>query len=160
VTIVHLKLACRHVREMMDVGVSENGAIRILELFADVYAKVHFGGSQTPHHVLEVHQRQWSVAARKEWERTPNQKAFGRLRVEHGTPRRAFARMVMELYDKDGLTEDAMATLVQKFWKLAVITIEEDNRLNQLARSKAAASPDERWRAAGILFAHDEPGGS
>jgi hypothetical protein len=158
VTINHLKLVCRHVHEMREAGISENLAIRILEQFADFYAKMHGGGSVTPHHVRQVPPRQWSVAARKEWARTPNPKPKDRLRVEHGTPRRAFARMVMELFDKDGLTEDAMATLIQRFWKLAVITIEEDARLNKGARSKAANSPDERWQKAGILF-EAEPDG-
>jgi hypothetical protein len=53
------------------------------------------------------------------------------------------------------LTEDAMATLIKRFWKLAVITIEEDGRLNRIARSRAADSPDERWRRAGISFEDD-----
>jgi hypothetical protein len=158
VTINHLKLVCRHVREMREAGISENYAIRILEMFADGYAKGHFGGSASPHHVREVPRRQWSVAAREVWERTRNPKAKDLLRVEHGTPRRAFARRVMELFDKDALTEDAMATLSQKLWKLAVITIEEDARLNKVARSKAADSPDERWQKAGILF-EAEPSG-
>ena len=38
ISIEHLKLACRHVQELIAAGVSENLAIRTLELFADVYA--------------------------------------------------------------------------------------------------------------------------
>jgi hypothetical protein len=86
VTINHLKLVCRHVREMREAGISENYAIRILEMFADGYAKGHFGGSASPHHVREVPRRQWSVAAREVWERTRNPKAKDLLRMEHGTP--------------------------------------------------------------------------
>jgi hypothetical protein len=150
-TTDQLKIACRHVRELIDAGVTENLAIRSLEQFADFYAKMHCGGSATPHHVRQVPRRQWSVAAREEFERNP----LAKLRVEHGTPRRAFAKKVMDLFDNDNLTEDAMATLIKRFWKLAVITIEEDARLNRIARSRAADSPDERWRRAEISFEGD-----
>jgi hypothetical protein len=151
-TTDHLKIACRHVRELRAAGVTENLAIRSLEQFADFYAKMHGGGSATPHHVRQVPRQQWSVAAREEYKRNP----LARLRVEHGTPRRAFAKKVMDLFDNDNLTEDAMATLVKRFWKLAAITIEEDRRLNKVARSKATDSPDERWKEAGISF-EDNP---
>jgi len=47
-TIEHLRIACRHVDELVAAGVTENLAIRTLELFADVYAKTHTGGSASP----------------------------------------------------------------------------------------------------------------
>ncbi len=43
-----------------------------------------------------------------------------------------------------------MAKLVKRYWKLAVITLEEDERLNKVARSKTFKTPEERWAAAGI----------
>ena len=64
-TIEHLSIACRHVQELMAVGVTENLAIRTLELFTDVYAKLVNGGSATPHHVKQVPLNQWSIAARQ-----------------------------------------------------------------------------------------------
>ena len=48
-TIEQVKIACRHVDELMAAGVTENLAIRTLELFSDVYAKCHNGGNATPH---------------------------------------------------------------------------------------------------------------
>ena len=54
ITVQQIELACRHVQEMMSAGVTENLAIRTLELFADVYAKILTGGSATPHHVDQV----------------------------------------------------------------------------------------------------------
>jgi len=39
ITIEQLNTACRHVIELMDAGMTENLAIRNLELFANVYAK-------------------------------------------------------------------------------------------------------------------------
>jgi hypothetical protein len=39
-TIEHLRIACRHVDELVAAKVSENLAISTLELFADVYAKL------------------------------------------------------------------------------------------------------------------------
>ena len=151
-TIEHLNIACRHVQELMAAGVTENLAISTLELFADVYAKLHHGGSATPHHVKQVPRSQWSIAAKKLVEKNPAGDTGRFLRVEHGTPRRAFARMVMKLYKANNLSDRTMARIARKSWKLAVITIDEDKALNKLARSKVFASPDERWRAAGIRF--------
>ena len=149
-TIEHLHIACRHVDELIAAGVTENLAIRTLELFADVYAKLLTGGSATPHHVNQV--QLWSVAALKLKAAHPNAKPRDHFRVEHGTPRRALARKIMALYREGKLTEQSMDVLVNKLWKLAVITIDEDMRLNKVARSKGFAAPEERWAAAEIVF--------
>lgn len=151
-TIQHLALACRHVQELIAAGITENLAIRTLELFSDVYAKMHCGGSATPHSVRQVALDQWSVAAKLVVKQNPDAKPKDCLRVEHGTPRREFARMVLRLYESGKLTEDEMAILVKQYWKLAVITLEEDQRLNKNLRSKLFDTPDERWQAANILF--------
>ena len=42
---------------MRAAGISENLTIRSLELFADVYAELHGGGSATPHHLRNVHEK-------------------------------------------------------------------------------------------------------
>jgi hypothetical protein len=149
-TIEQLRIACRHVNELREAGVSENLAIRTLELFADVYAKLLTGGSATPHHVSQV--RLWSAAALRIKNANPSAKPREHFRVEHGTPRRDFARKVMELHRKTALTEQTMDVLVNQFWKLAVITIDEDAELNRVARSQAFATPEERWAAAKIEF--------
>ena len=60
--------------------------------------------------------------------------------------------MTMDLYRRGELNEKTMIQLVEDYWKLAVITIEENKRLNKLARSKVFKTPDERWAAAGIKF--------
>jgi hypothetical protein len=52
----------------------------------------------------------------------------------------------------DKLSTKSMARLVERYWKLAVITLEEDERLNKVARSRAFKSPQERWAAARIEF--------
>ena len=70
-TIEHLRLACRHVNELIDAGVTENLAIRTLELFADNYAKVQNGGTPSPHHVNQVPRLQWSLAALKAKKNNP-----------------------------------------------------------------------------------------
>ena len=53
ISIDQLKLVCRHVEEMRAAGISENLAIRTLELFADLYAKLHNGGKASPNHVRQ-----------------------------------------------------------------------------------------------------------
>lgn len=146
-TIKQLCLACRHVEEMEKEGMTINHAIRILELLTDVYAKLLKGGSASPHSAQQV--ELWSLAALK----FKNSKPYARhVRVEHGTPRRAFALKVLDLYHKNKLNESEMANLVKKYWKLAVITLEEDEKLNKIARSKMYDTPELRWKAAGISF--------
>jgi hypothetical protein len=150
ITIEQLKLACRHVEEMQKNGVKENLAIRTLELFADFYAKLHTGGSPSPHHVDQV--KLWSREARKKRKVDPDAVPKDCFRVEHGTPRREFARLVMNLHQQDKLTERSMKTLVNRYWKLAVITLEEDRELNKVARAKMFNTPEERWAEARIKF--------
>ena len=151
-TIDQLTLACRHVDEMIEAGVTENLAIRTLELFTDVYAKILQGGSATPHHVSQV--KTWSLKAQKLREALPGAMDNpGRyFRVEHGTPRRSFARKVRQLYQRNKLTARGVAKLVERDYKLAVITLDEDKQLNKLARSKVSSTPAKRWSAAGIEF--------
>jgi hypothetical protein len=151
ITIDQLKLACRHVEEMRAVGVTENLAIRTLESITDVYAKLHMGGTAVPNHVDEVPQKRWSVAALSLRGTTPTP----RLRVEHGTPQREFARKILDLHKKDELNATAMNELVERHWRLAVITLDEDQRLNKVARSKMSDTPEERWKKAGIEFPPD-----
>lgn len=150
INVDHIKIACRHVEELMEAGVTENLAIRTLELFVDVFGKIEMGGSATPHHVRQF--KHWSKAALKlkSPETLMNARAY--FRVEHGTPRRQLARKVMALARRRTLTDAALAKLIQKHWKLAVITLAEDDRLNKFARSTMFNSPDERWAAAGIKF--------
>lgn len=150
ITIDQLKVACRHVEEMMTAGVTENLAIRTLELFADVYAKLHIGGSATPHHVDQV--ELWSIKARKLRDALPEAKPRDYFRVEHGTPQRCFARKILGLYEKDKLNARTMTRLVERDYMLAVITLDEDKRLNKIARSKTFDAPEKRWAAAGIEF--------
>ena len=45
ITLEQLQIACGHVEELVRAGVTKNLAIRTLELFADVYAKIESGGS-------------------------------------------------------------------------------------------------------------------
>ena len=151
-TIEHLKVACRHVQELMAVGVTENHAIRTLELLSYFYAKLILEGPAAPHHVSQVPRAQWSLAAKKLLAENPDAKPRDHFRVEHGTPRRGFARMVLKLYEQGDLSEQAMRRLVDRYWKLAVITLDEDAVLARVARSMVYERPEERWHAAGIVF--------
>ncbi len=136
----------------MAAGLTENMAIRSLELLADVYAKLRSGGSASPHHVSQY--ELWSLKARAAQQAAPDLRPKDYLRVEHGTPRRAFARMVLDLSQAGKLDEVSMDDLVRRHWKIAVLTLQEDQALNRIARSRAFSTPDERWAAAGIQFEH------
>jgi hypothetical protein len=85
----------------------------------------------------------------------PDAKPRDTLRVEHGTPRRGFARRVLGRYQRNELSSATMDELVKRDYRVAVITLEEDQRLNQVARSRVFATPEERWAAAGIEFPPD-----
>ena len=150
ITIDQLNLACRHVEEMMAAGVTENMAIRTLEMFANGYANLLMGGNASPHHVTQVDL--WSVKAKKLRMKMPDGKPKDLFRVEHGTPRRAFARKVITLYKKGKLNETSMQKVVKRYWRLAVVTLEEDQCLNRVARSRMFGTPEKRWSAAGIKF--------
>jgi hypothetical protein len=150
ITIDQLKLACRHVHELMAAGVTENLAIRTLELFADVYAKFRVVGNTSPHNVKHV--PLWSIKAKGLRSAIPDAKPRDHFRVEHGTPRRNFARKVLDAYRAEKLDVEMMDALVVREYRLAVITVEEDTLLNKMARSKVSSTPEERWKAAGIEF--------
>jgi hypothetical protein len=101
ITIEHLNITCRHVIELMDVGMTENLAIRSLELFANVYAKMRVVGSASPDYADQY--KLWSKAALLAKATDPKQKYAEYLRVEHGTPRRQFARLVLGRFRKGRL---------------------------------------------------------
>ena len=63
---------------------------------------------------------------------------------------------MVEAYKKAGgrLTEPAMKKLVKKYWRVAVISLEEDKRLDRTNREELSA--EERWEKADILFGPDD----
>ncbi len=147
ITLHQLELACQNVLDLLEAGMTENMAIRNLEQFANVYAKLRVVGSASPDN---VHQYEtWSVSAREQYQLNPNRRPGEYLRVEHGTPRRQFARLILKGF-KDGLlTEAWLNELCDLRWKVAVITHEEDKRLS---RSAILDNPADRWRLANIEF--------
>lgn len=131
-----------------------NHAIRLLELIADVYARVLMGGKPNVWHADDVAANQWSLAARKAIRENPKA-AYGTfLRVEHGTPRREFALKILALYEKGRLTPRAMRVIVNKYWRVAVLTHEEDRRIR---RKPLFKMPQERWAHYGIKFPKGSP---
>jgi hypothetical protein len=150
VTIEQLNITCRQVEELIDAGMTLNLAIRNLELFANVYAKMRVVGNSSPDHADQY--ETWSKAARKAKKDNPTLPYGQYLRVEHGTPRRQFARYVLEAFKKQRLTQEWMNKLCNKQWKVAVITHEEDKRLTKLGRTKMFQNPELRWAAAKIEF--------
>jgi hypothetical protein len=125
-TLNQLKLACRHVVEMREAGMTENVAIRMLEGLANGYAKFRVHNNCSPDHVDQF--TYWSKAARKAKATNPKGAAGTYLRVEHSTPRRDFARDVLKAYKAGKLTERWMKNHCNKKWKIAVLTHEEDRR--------------------------------
>lgn len=155
-TIRQLQLACRHINEQIAAGMSLNHAIRLLELIADVYAMTHEDGKANVWHPKRVPSDRWSIAARREHRAKPNVPTGTYLRVEHGTPRRQFAGFVRELHKRRRLNAPNMARLIKRYWKMAVITHEEDRRLKRRNKFK---NPVERWAEARIRFPKDSPNG-
>ena len=150
ITIKQLKILCRHVKELRNAGFTENIAIRLLELGADIYAKDRLMGTTNPNHADQF--ERWSKAALKAKKVNPELKYGSYLRIEHGSPRRGFARLVIDAFRHRTVTKPWMDKLCDRKWKVAVITLDEDKRLNRLARSKLYKSPEARWKAANIKF--------
>ncbi len=89
----------------------------------------------------------WSVDALQAVGRDPNVK----LRVEHGSPKAAFAVHILDLYTKGKLTEDIFNQELDRLYRLAVITLDEDQKLNDAGlRSKMLETPEDRWARVGI----------
>jgi hypothetical protein len=66
-------------------------------------------------------------------------------------PNTQFALLVFDLYKRRKLTEAKLRGLYDKLYKLAVITGEEDQQINDAGlRAKMLSSPEERWLKAGI----------
>lgn len=153
ITIDHLKLACRHFGEMRSANITENLAIRILEHWVEIYSKLYTGMSASPNSVRKIPLSRWSINARKLHAAIPNAKPQQYFRVEHGTPRRWLAKKVLEIYQEGKLNQRRMNNLVRRYYRVGVITLEEDARLNNMGiRSQAFARPEDRWKAAGIRF--------
>ncbi|WP_095012677.1 hypothetical protein [Tsuneonella mangrovi] len=148
-TADQIGLMCRQVDELVDAGVSLNLAIRTLETAVDTTAKHLILGNASPHSADQVPKKQWSVAARAAHCEDPRRPPKEYLRVEHGTPRRAFTRLVLDAYRLGELNQSKFESLVERYWKVAVVTLEEDARL---MRSQMMDTPDQRWAAAGIKF--------
>ena len=154
ITIPQLQLACRQYHQLLKAGISKNYAIRLLELFADQYARQYKGGAGRFNVLRARDIPLWSKAARKYKKGIVIGKLKPRdyVRVEHGTPRRSFADKILVLYKKKKLTEKHVNSLVDNKWELAVITLKEDARLNKGFRTKALNTPRDRWRSVGIKF--------
>jgi hypothetical protein len=149
-TVEQLNIACRHVDELIDAGMSENLAIRSLEIYANIYAKFRALGESNPDYADQYDH--WSKAARKAKASNPDRPYGQYLRVEHGTPRRHFARLVLDAFKKGKLTKTWMNRHCDKRWKVAVITHAEDKRLSESGRLTLFKTPEERWAAANIKF--------
>ena len=150
VTIPQLVLACEQVDEMIAAGITENLGIRILEHLADLYAKRRNGGSASPYKASHV--KVWSKNAAALYAANPCRPFKDCFCVEHGTPRRAFARMVRGLHTSRELTADRMNKLVDERWKIAVLTHDEHAQLNKVARSRSLNTPEERWALINLEF--------
>lgn len=162
-TAEQIGLVCRHVGEQCQAGISENFALRSLIVMVDAYAKLRKLGVANPDRADQF--ETWSVAAVELWKRKKDEKPpppFGRhLRNEHGYGKSAFARRVLKTYKDSGghLTEETMDSLVDKYWRVAVVTLYEDKRLNGRDRSnEGQRSAEERWKEADIvLYAGTSP---
>jgi hypothetical protein len=151
VTFNQLEVACRHVDELMATGMTKNLAIRNLQEYVNRYGKMRELGRIGPDDVGQY--ELWSKEALAARAANHGLKSGQYMRIEHGTPRRQIARLVPEKYHKGELTREWMDDLCARMWRVAVVTHEEDSRLNhlnRLARRPLYADPAEHWAAAGI----------
>jgi len=154
ITPDQLNMVCRHVKEQMDNGITENFAIRPLILMADIYAKLKIIGNASPDSAKQF--PIWSKAAVELWrekrEEEPKRPPYGKhLRNEHGYGRTAFAKKVLDRYEElNELDKTTIDKLVDDYWRVAVITLDEDKKLNR--SNTDGLSAEKRWEKAGIEF--------
>ena len=149
INISQLEIVAKCMLKLQKSGMRENLAIRHLEKLVDVYAKYKAISKVSVDHVDEF--SLWSKAALNAKVETPERKPGEYLRVEHGTPRRKFAKMVLNAFTEGKLDEQWMKNHCEVYWRVAVITLEEDRKLNKL-RKLDFNSPEERWAYVGIEF--------
>lgn len=161
ITVSQLSLLCEQYETMLEAKFTPNVAIRLVELCADIYGKVRTGGNPGPHSVWQVRRQLWSKMALIVLSENPGlQDSKSKMRpkeffrVEHGTPKRKFAEEVIELHRTSRLSQRSMDDLTDRYWRVAVITLDEDKALSRIgARSRSYKTPESRWAAAGIEFA-------
>ena len=147
IKIEQITIAARCMEQLLKSGMTENMAIRHLEFLANVYAKFKTLRKVSVDHVDEF--AMWSAAAIRAKKENPEKKVGEYLRVEHGTPRRKFAKLVFMAFKEKKLTERWMNSHCKKLWKVAVVTHEEDKKLNKL-RKLDFVTPEARWTHVGI----------
>lgn len=134
----HVVAACEAFDIMDKAGIPENLAIRSCVTVVNVFANTV--NSDT--HVL------MSEEAKK----LSNLK--GETILEHGSPRYELARLFIKTHREGKFTEVAAIAMARKYWAVAIITKEEDERLRKMGlRSTLMGSPHERWAAARINVA-------
>ena len=142
INIDQLNLVCIHVEAQIDALISPNFAMRPLILMADVYAKLRIIGNANPDRADQF--EKWSNEAVNLWKQklkeTPKPSFGSYLRCEHGFGKTKFAEIVLDTFKKNGkLTETTMDNLVDKYWRVAVITLKEDKKLDRTNKAENLA---------------------
>ena len=157
ITIEQLNMACGHFNELVKAGVTQNIAIRQPLKMVDIYAKMRVIGKCSVDKANEF--KHWSIEAKKVWDQAilndPNAKYGSFVRIEHGTPRTQFTQIVLAKYSENkSLTIKIMEDLIRRKWKVAVITRDQDARINANGDriNPGSKSPEKRWHDAGIEF--------
>jgi hypothetical protein len=154
-TFQHLLLRCEFCKKSIEYG-AKDGHTRwhlvdsIYGYYRGVYGLEHDNyeivstAQVKPEHVVK-----WSVEALRA--RKENPKA--RLIIEHGTPQAAFAKVIYRLYLDNRLTAEVFDGLLAKHYRIAVITVAENQKLNGAElRSTMLETAEARWAAVGIQF--------
>jgi hypothetical protein len=144
-----LILGLEYAAKLREAGLVQNFYVWELKHRIEAYYlgrnNLYAGPNGIPYEQIDL----WSEKALEEY--SNDKKAKRDLIREHGAPRTPFAIMILELYLSGDFNEKVMSEKLDLHYKLAVITKEEDRRLNAIrARSKMYPSPHERWAAAGI----------
>ena len=153
-TCGHVVALCEFCKKSREMGAGDHHTIWWLGNVLDGYFRGVDGLKTNNYRFISSSQirlediKLWSVAALAAREANPKAKVIR----EHGTPMSAFTKIGYDRYLRDGLTKDVLDDLIAKYYRLAVITDEEDRRLKKLARSRMYDTAEARWAAAGIVF--------
>jgi hypothetical protein len=155
-TFEHVLSACDHCKRSRELGAGAHHTRWWLGNQLEGYARglhglkhnsyAHVSAVSVPLDSVPV----WSVAAKRAI-------SSKEVMIEHGTPKSEFVKLVYDVYLAGKLTEEMPVSMIENLWKIAVITKEEDARLNGAGlRSKRLESAEDRWAAVCIQFAEQE----
>jgi len=143
ITIEQLELSIKQYIELISCGMSENLARRNIMEHSDAYARYLKLKHVSPYKITNV-----SLISEEAKRLVDKSEYQNKLRCEHGYPRAAFVRKLVEMYKKSNnkLNKERINRFIKEAWDVAWITKLEDKRITERGyHSKHCKTAKQRW---------------